>query len=154
MSKKDLQLKQFNYTFGETEEKFINYIMQRGKKSVARKIFTDSLDIIKDKKKNLNPLDLFHTAIENAKPAMEVRPKRVGGSIYQVPREVPPKRQIMLAFRWILEAAKNRGHSAMNQKLAEELIQAADKTGPAIKKKEDTHRMAQANKAFAHFAKY
>ena len=99
-------------------------------------------------------MKIFYRAIENAKPAMEVKPKRVGGSIYQVPREVPPGRQEMLAFRWLLDAARNNKGTAMEIRLANEILQASENTGAAIKKKEDTHKMAQANKAFAHFAKY
>lgn len=151
---KEAPLKQFSYNFGQLEEKFINYIMKQGKKSIARKIFTDTLNIIKDKKKIDNPINVFHAALEHAKPAMEVRPKRVGGAVYQVPREVPVGRQLMLAFRWILDAARSKKGTSMNKKLAEELILASENAGSAIKRKEDTHKMAQANKAFAHFAKY
>lgn len=138
----------------QTEEKFINYVMKNGKKTVAREIFRDTLKFIGEKKKGMNAMEIFKTAIENAKPAMEVRPKRVGGAMFQVPREVPVSRQQMLAFRWILDAARSKKGVSMYKKLADELIQASENTGNAIKKKEDTHKMAQANKAFAHLAKY
>ncbi len=142
------------HNFGKTEEKFINYIMKGGKKSVARRIFANTLTRIQALKTDQDPTKLFFKAIENAKPTMEVKPKRVGGSIYQVPREVSPHRQQMLAFRWLLDAARNNKGAAMEIRLANELIQASENAGSAIKKKDDTHKMAQANKAFAHFAKY
>lgn len=135
------------------QEKFINYIMLDGKKSTARKIFTDTLKII-SKKTAGDPEKVFKTAIDNAKPDMEVRPKRIGGGVYQIPREVPPGRALALAYRWIIGGARDKKGTGMADKLAQELIDAANGQGLAIKKKEDTHRMAQANKAFAHLAKY
>jgi small subunit ribosomal protein S7 len=134
-------------------EKFINYIMKRGKKTVARKIFNDAMKLISEKTKE-DPAKIFNKAIDNVKPQMEVKPKRIGGAVYQIPREVNANRQITLAFRWILTAARSNKGSAMYQKLAHELMQAAEGQGAAVKKKEDTHKMAAANKAFAHYAKY
>lgn len=135
------------------QEKFINYVMLEGKKSIARRIFNETLKII-SKKTSADPEKIFKTAIANVKPQMEVRPKRIGGAVYQVPREVKPERQLALAFRWIINAARSKKGAPMAQKLAGEIVDASNETGSAIKKKEDTHRMAQANKAFAHFAKY
>lgn len=150
------KIKQNNYIPEESsplQERFINYVMLDGKKSTARKIFNETLKII-SKKTSGDPEKIFRQAIENVKPQMEVKAKRIGGAVYQVPREVKPERQTALAFRWIIGAARNKKGSGMSQKLANELIEASNETGLAIKKKEDTHRMAQANKAFAHFARY
>lgn len=135
------------------QEKFINYIMLKGKKSVARNIFNDSLKII-GKKTSGDPEKIFKTAIENVKPQMEVKAKRIGGAVYQVPREVKPDRQASLAFRWLIGAARDKKGASMSQKLANEIIDASNQQGIAFKKREDTHRMAEANKAFAHLAKY
>jgi small subunit ribosomal protein S7 len=132
-------------------EKFTNYIMQKGKKSIARKIVYGSFDIIKEKTKK-EPLDIFNLAINNASPKLEVKSKRVGGATYQVPVEVKRDRAITLASRWILAAARKQKGKTMKEKLALELIQASNSEGSAIKKKSDTHRMAEANRAFAHFA--
>ncbi len=134
-------------------EKFINYIMDGGKKTIARKIFNDALRTISEKTKE-EPAKIFNKALDNVKPQMEVKAKRIGGAVYQIPREVNANRQIALAFRWILAAAKSTKGSAMYQRLANELIQAAEGQGVAVKRKEDTHKMAAANKAFAHFARY
>jgi len=134
------------------QEKFINYIMKQGKKNVARKIFKDTLEIIG--KTDKTPEKLFEAAIDNIKPAVEVRAKRIGGAVYQIPVEVKPERQLMLAFRWILGAARSKRNAPMAKKLASELMLAMNNEGAAIKKKEDTIKMAQANKAFAHYAKY
>ena len=133
-------------------EKFINSVMWDGKKSTARKVVYDAFDIIKEKQKMENPVEVFETAIRNVGPAMEIRSRRVGGANYQVPREVRPERKQALAFRWILLAARGGKGKPMATKLADELIAAANNTGSAIKKKDDTLRMAEANKAFAHFA--
>ena len=133
-------------------EKFINSVMWDGKKSVARKVVYDALDIIKEKTKVENPVETFETAIRNVGPAMEIRSRRVGGANYQVPREVRPERKQALAFRWILLAARGSKGKPMAQKLATEILAAANNEGSAVKKREDTHRMADANKAFAHFA--
>jgi len=131
--------------------KFINQIMERGKKSVARKIVYDAFDIIKEKTKK-DPVEVFEQALEKAAPVLEVKAKRVGGATYQVPREVKGNRRIALAMRWIIKAAKNKKGKPMRIKLAEELISTLNNEGSAIKKKEDMHRMAEANRAFAHFA--
>ncbi|KKT02450.1 MAG: 30S ribosomal protein S7, small subunit ribosomal protein S7 [Candidatus Peregrinibacteria bacterium GW2011_GWF2_43_17] len=127
--------------------------MRRGKKTIARNIFRETLEEIK-KKGSKDPGQVFERAIENVKPAMEVRPKRIGGAVYQIPIEVKPSRQLMLSFRWVMEAAKAKKGAKMAIKLAQELMDAANQTGSAIKKKEDAHKMAQANKAFAHLARY
>ncbi len=135
------------------QEKFINYIMLDGKKSIARVIFAKMLEEIK-KKGEKSPEEVFKIAIENASPAMEVRPKRVGGAVYQVPIEVNPNRQRILSMRWILEAARSVKGKPIHEKLAGIILETAKGEGPAVKKREDVHRMAAANKAFAHFAKY
>ena len=135
------------------QEKFINYIMKEGKKTTARKIFKDTLQYI-EKKGNKNPMEIFEKAMEKVKPQMEVRPRRIGGAVYQIPVEVKPQRQIALTFRWILAAARGKKGSEMSRKLADELLEASNEQGAAIKKRDDTHKMAQSNKAFAHLAKY
>ena len=132
-------------------EKFINCLMKRGKKSLARKIFAGAMEIVKTRTKEA-PLDVFNKAVLNVTPLMEVRPRRVGGAVYQVPVEVSPKRQQALAYRWLLEATRKRKGAPVAEKLALELLDAAAEQGAAIKKKEDMLRMAQANKAFAHYA--
>jgi len=131
--------------------KLINQVMRRGKKNVARKIVYGALDFIQEKTKK-DPLETFEKAIENASPLLEVKPKRVGGATYQVPREVRGDRRMALAMRWIIKAAKSKKGKSMKEKLAEELISASKNEGVAVKKKEDTYRMAEANRAFAHFA--
>lgn len=135
-----------------TVEKFINYIMKKGKKSVARKIIYDSLEEVKKKLKTKNPLEVFKTAIKNTSPALEVRSRRIGGANYQVPREVRPERSMALSMRWILGAARSKKGAIMSSKLSDELIAAFKNEGAAVKKKENMHKMAEANKAFAHFA--
>lgn len=132
--------------------KFINNIMLHGKKETARKAVYMAFDIIKEKTGNPNPLEVFDTAIKNAGPQVEVRSRRIGGANYQVPREVRPERRQALAMRWIIEAARGKKGSPIHSKLAEELILASKNEGSAIKKREDTHKMAESNKAFAHFA--
>jgi len=132
--------------------KFINHLMKDGKKSVAQKIFYDAFDIIKKASKDKDPLEVFDEAIKNTSPLVEVKTRRIGGAHYQVPREVRGERRVTLAIRWILQAARTKKGKPMAQKLAEELIDASKNTGLAVKKKEDTHRIAEANKAFAHFA--
>jgi small subunit ribosomal protein S7 len=131
--------------------KLINYVMRKGKKTVARKIVYGAFDIVKEKTKK-DPLEIFKKAIENVGPSLELRPRRVGGATYQVPIEVRPERKIALAMRWIIMAAKMKKGKSMKEKLAEELIAASKNEGWAVKKKEDTHKMAEANRAFAHFA--
>lgn len=140
---------------GNTQEieKFINYLMHDGKKSIARKILRDTFDILQQRTKQ-DPAKVFKEALDNIKPAMEVRAKRIGGAVYQIPVEVKPYRQFQLACRWLLAAARGKKGSPMAKRLADELLQAANNEGASIKKKEDTHRMAQANKAFAHFARF
>ncbi|RME66948.1 MAG: 30S ribosomal protein S7 [Nitrospirae bacterium] len=130
--------------------KFINVIMMDGKKSLAEKITYGAFDIIKEKTGE-DPLKVFKTAVDNVRPLIEVRPRRVGGATYQVPIEVRPERSLALAFRWLRDAARARSERTMKERLAAELLDAYNKTGTAIKKREDTHRMAEANRAFAHY---
>jgi small subunit ribosomal protein S7 len=130
--------------------KFINNMMKKGKKSTAQTILYDSFDIIRSKTKG-DPLEVFLKALENVKPAVEVKSRRVGGSTYQVPQEVRPARRQALSIRWIIGYARARGEKTMAAKLAGELMDAANGRGAAMKKKDDTHRMAEANKAFAHY---
>jgi small subunit ribosomal protein S7 len=136
----------------EKVTKFINYLMWQGKKNVARKIIHDSFELIADKTKNQNPLEVFETALKNTGPLMEVRSRRVGGANYQVPREVRPERRQFLSMKWIIDSARNKKGKPMAEKLAEEIIAASNNEGEAVKKRENTHKMAEANKAFAHFA--
>ena len=133
-------------------EKFINYIMWSGKKETARKVMYAAFDVVKEKTGNPNPLEVFDLALKNAGPLTEVRSKRIGGANYQVPIEVRPERRLALAMRWIRDAARGGKGKPMHLKLADELIAASKNEGAAIKKKEDTHKMAEANKAVAHFA--
>mgnify|MGYP001555101309 CR=1 FL=1 len=130
--------------------KFINNLMERGKRSISEKIFYDALTIIQERTKN-EPLDVFKKAVENVKPMLEVKSRRVGGSTYQVPMEVSPRRRQSLAIRWVLSFSKGRSEKTMADRLANELIDAFNNRGGSIKKKDDTHRMAEANKAFAHY---
>src|SRR5919205_2993362 len=130
--------------------KFINSLMSQGKKSVAEKVFYGALRKVEDRAKD-DPLKLFKKAVDNVKPALEVKSRRVGGSNYQVPVEVRPVRRTALAIRWLREAARKRGEKSMAQRLANELMEAAEGRGGAVKKKEEVHRMAEANKAFAHY---
>lgn len=134
------------------QEKFINYLMKDGKKNIARKILQNTFKIIAVK--DPHPEKVFERAIENVKPPMEVKPKRIGGAVYQIPVEVPAGRQLALAFRWIIGNSRNGKNAPMAQKLANELLTAANNEGASIKKKDDTLRMAAANKAFAHYARY
>ena len=130
--------------------KFINNLMKQGKKSIARAILYSAFDIIKEKTKQ-DPLITFQKALDNVKPTVEVKSRRVGGSTYQVPTEVRPVRRQALGIRWMINFARARGEKTMAVKLAGELMDAANSRGAAVKKKEDTHRMAEANKAFAHY---
>ena len=132
-------------------EKFINYCMERGKKNTARKVVYDSFNIIKEQAKVEDPLEVFDAALKNTGPTMEVRSRRVGGANYQVPREVRPERRNYLSMKWIIEAARAKKGKPMREKLAEEIILASKNEGEAIKKRENVHKMAEANKAFAHF---
>jgi len=130
--------------------KFINMLMRDGKKSTAERITYDALDQIRDKR-GADPTEVLDQALQNVSPAVEVKSRRVGGATYQVPVEVRPVRRQALAMRWIIDAARNRGEKSMTSKLAAELHDASEKRGSAFKKREDTHRMADANKAFAHY---
>lgn len=130
--------------------RFINYIMRDGKKSLAESMFYKALDTIQVKTKE-DPLQVFTQAVNNVKPVLEVKSRRVGGSTYQVPVEVRPDRRIALGMRWLIGFARKRGEHSMQERLASELLDAYNKRGLTIKKKEDTHRMAEANKAFAHY---
>ncbi len=134
----------------ELVAKFINRIMQCGKKSVSQHILYRAMDIIRDRV-GKNPEEVFNAALENVKPVIEVKSRRVGGATYQVPVEVRPNRRVALATRWIISYANSRAEKSMEEKLAAELIDAYNKRGSSIKKKEDTHKMAEANKAFAHY---
>ena len=132
--------------------KFINCLMYSGKKSVAELVFYDALDVIKEKIPDKEPIEIFTTAVENVKPYIEVRSRRVGGAAYQVPMQVNRNRQQSLAIRWLLGAVREKKGRAMHQKLADELLAAYNREGAAVTKRENVHRMADANKAFAHFA--
>lgn len=140
--------------YGSVEvERLINYVMLNGQKETARKIVYGAFTLIENAKEHGgDPLEIFNTALRNAGPQMEVRSRRVGGANYQVPREVRPERRLALALRWIIGAARGQKGTPMHKALAEELMLAAREEGNAVKKKEDTHRMAEANRAFAHFA--
>ena len=140
---------QFN---SEKISKFINYVMGSGKKNAARKIVYGALEKIKEDLKVENPLEIFESALKNTGPLMEVRSRRVGGANYQVPREIRPQRRDFLSMKWIIEAARNKKGKPMHLKLAEEIVAAHKNEGEAVKKRENTHKMADANKAFAHFA--
>jgi small subunit ribosomal protein S7 len=131
--------------------KFINVLMKDGKKTTAERIFYQALEAIAERVEDNDPMKVFKKAVENVKPSVEVKSRRVGGSTYQVPIEVRPGRRLALAMRWIISSAKGRGEKTMRQRLAGELQEASEGRGGAVKKKEDTHRMAEANKAFAHY---
>ena len=130
--------------------KFIGFLMKRGKRSIAEKIFYSAMDSI-EKKAGQPGIEVFHKAINNIKPVLEVKSRRVGGATYQVPVEVRADRRVALAIRWVISFSRSRGEHTMAEKLAAELVAAANNEGASIKKKEDTHKMAEANKAFAHF---
>ena len=136
----------------EKVSKFINYLMLHGKKHTARKIVYASLEEIKKEVGTDEPLEVFYAAIKNASPVMEIRSRRVGGANYQVPREVKPDRRQTLAMKWIVGAARSKSGKPIYKSLASEIIQASNNEGEAVTKKENTHKMAEANKAFAHFA--
>jgi small subunit ribosomal protein S7 len=133
-------------------ERLINYIMLRGQKETARKIVYAAFEEIKNHKEGGDPLEVYNAAVRNAGPSMEVRSRRVGGANYQVPREVRPERRLALALRWIIAAARNQKATPMYKALANELMLAAKEEGSAVKKRDDVHKMAEANRAFAHFA--
>ncbi|HEY5594320.1 MAG TPA: 30S ribosomal protein S7 [Nitrospiria bacterium] len=130
--------------------KLINTVMRKGKKSIAEKICYQSFEIVKTKTGN-DPLKIFKTAVDNVRPMLEVKSRRVGGASYQVPVDIRPNRRMALALRWLTQYAEQRSGKSMGEKLAAEILDASNNTGGAIKKKEDTHRMAEANKAFAHY---
>ena len=132
--------------------KLTNYVMESGKKNIARAIVRDCMLAIKEKAKVENPLELFETALKNTAPQVEVRSRRVGGANYQVPREVRPERRQALSMKWIVEAARSKKGQPIHLKLADEIIAASKNEGEAVKKRENVHKMAEANKAFAHFA--
>jgi small subunit ribosomal protein S7 len=134
----------------KTVSKFVNKLMEKGKKSTAQQIFYGSMELI-EKRAEKPPLEVFKQALENVKPVVETKSRRVGGSNYQVPIEVRPERRSSLAMNWLISFARERSEKSMREKLAAELIDAAGNRGNAVKKKEDTHRMAAANKAFAHY---
>lgn len=136
----------------EKISKFINYVMERGQKETARGIVYGALENIKEKAKVEDPMEVFDTALKNTGPLMEVRSRRVGGANYQIPREVRPERRNYLSMKWIVEAARGKKGAPMASKLADEIMLAAKNEGEAVKKRENTHKMAEANKAFAHFA--
>jgi len=132
--------------------KLVNYVMQKGEKTIARKIVYGAMDIIKEKEKVENPLEIFDTALKNSAPTLEVRSRRVGGANYQVPVEIRPERRSALSMKWIIEAARSKKGAPMREKLANEIIAASKNEGEAVRKRENVHKMAEANKAFAHFA--
>lgn len=134
----------------ETLAKFMNVVMRRGKKSVAEKIVYGALDTVAERSKR-DPIEVFNQALDNVRPLVEVKSRRVGGATYQVPIEVRPVRQAALAMRWMVEAARGRSGKSTGDRLASELLDAAEKRGNAVKKREDAHRMAEANKAFSHY---
>ena len=135
----------------EIVARLINVVMERGKKSIAQTIVYDAFDIIKQSNNDADPLEIFNTAMENVKPKLEVKSRRVGGATYQVPLDVPAERQVAVALRWIVSYARARKGIPMSKALANELMDAFNNTGNAVKKKEDVHKMAKANQAFAHF---
>lgn len=142
----------FSYT-DPLQQKVVNALMKDGKKTVAQKVLKDTFDEL-SRMGEKDPLKTFEIALRNAAPSMNIRPKRIGGAVYQIPMEVPPKRQQSLSVRWILEGARSRKGRPMYKRLAQELTEAANETGHAVTKKNEAHRMAQSNKAFAHLAKY
>ena len=135
----------------ELVARLINTILSRGKKSTAQNIVYGAFELIQAKKPDMEPMDVFNQALENVKPTLEVKSRRVGGATYQVPIEVDPERQVALAMRWITTYSRGRKNKSMTESLAGELLDAFENTGSAVKKKEDTFKMAQANKAFAHY---
>jgi small subunit ribosomal protein S7 len=131
--------------------KFMNYVMHEGKKAVAENIVYGAFDLLEARRRDQGPLETFHSALDNVAPAIEVKSRRVGGATYQVPVEVQPNRRRALAIRWLVAAARKRGENNMTEKLAGELLDASNNRGTAVKKREDTHKMAEANRAFSHY---
>jgi len=130
--------------------RFINVVMKQGKKSLAEKVFYSAMDVV-GKKTGKDPMEVFKAAVRNVRPSLEVKSRRVGGSTYQIPVEVDEDRQVALSIRWITSSARKRGERGFFNRLAAEIVDAANNSGPAIKKKEETHKMAEANKAFSHY---
>ena len=138
--------------FGDlTVTKFMNYVMYEGKKAVAENILYGAFDILEAKRKDQGPLETFHAALDNVAPSIEVRSRRVGGATYQVPVEVRPDRSQALAIRWLIGSSRGRSENTMEERLSGELMDASNNRGVAVKRREDTHRMADANKAFSHY---
>jgi small subunit ribosomal protein S7 len=138
--------------FGDrTLAKFINMVMSRGKKAVAERIVYGALDEVEKRGRDGSPLDVLKQALDNVEPKVEVKSRRVGGATYQVPVEVRPNRRMALAMRWLVDAARKRSEKSMGQRLANEILEASDNRGTAVKKREDTHKMAEANRAFSHY---
>ncbi len=135
----------------EVIARFINMVMDSGKKSVAERIVYGAMDSMEERNKSASPVDLIEQALDNVSPMVEVKSRRVGGATYQVPVEVRPKRRQTLAMRWIIDAARKRSETSMPQRLAGELLEAVEQRGAAVKKREEVHRMAEANKAFSHY---
>ncbi len=147
--KKDIKLDpQYNNAL---VAQFINHLMRDGKKSVAQRVFYQSFNILEKKNKGKDPMDIFDLAIKNTSPLVEVKSRRIGGARYQIPREVRGERRLTLAIRWVIQAARSGKGKPMAERLAEEIMLASKNEGAAVKKKEDTHKIAEANKAFAHF---
>jgi small subunit ribosomal protein S7 len=134
-----------------TVQQMVQHMLHRGKKSTALGVMYDTLDLIRERAGGKDPVEVFDTALKNVAPAMEVRPRRVGGATYQVPMEVPPSRRMTLAIRWILQAAQARAGKSFAEKLADELMDAAKNEGASIRKREESHKMAEANRAFSHY---
>lgn len=150
---KNRNIRQPDFKYQSVEiSTLVNYVMWSGKKTVAEKVVYDAMEEIKRQLKVEDPMETYKTALRNAGPVMEIRSRRVGGANYQVPREVRPERRVFLALRWIIDAARSKKGAAMSKKLADEIIAASKNEGEAIKKRENVHKMAEANKAFAHFA--
>ena len=156
MPRKDIKVRQHTVApdaiYGSLQlSKFINHLMLAGKKSLAQRLVYDALERVKEKSGDDDALDVFKRAMDNVRPVLEVKSRRVGGSTYQVPIEVYPRRRTSLAMRWLIDAARSRGERTMTERLCNELLDASSGRGSAVKKREDTHRMAEANKAFAHY---
>jgi small subunit ribosomal protein S7 len=134
-----------------TIQTMIHHMLHRGKKSTAVNVMYDSLDLVRERSGGKDPVEVFDTAIKNVAPSMEVKPRRVGGATYQVPMEVPPARRTTLAIRWVLDSAKARAGKSFAEKLADELMDASKNEGASIRKREETHKMAEANRAYSHY---
>ena len=135
----------------ETVTRFVNNLMERGKKNLAYKLFYDAMDLVKERSEDVEPLEVFKRALSNATPQVEVRSRRIGGATFQIPTEIPVNRRISIGMKWLIRFAKTRNGKGMADKLSAELLAASKGEGAAVKRKEDTHRMAESNRAFAHF---